>query len=213
MSTLLRGSRLIEACPPSISYDYQVQAAGTAFDEQMYQIIDETGQIIMIPSIMGLTDETLVDALAWQFHVDGYDASADLEERKQLVQNSILWHMTKGTVKLVQDVIDFYWPGGATLQEWFDYKVPFPPAQPPTNWSGPLASPNWHERYYFRLLINPAVIVTPEDEAAVLELVNRYKPVSRWCETILQSDASACAEYIGIYAQLYTYYVSTGTLR
>jgi Phage tail protein (Tail_P2_I) len=213
MSTSLRGSQLIQQCPPSISYDRQVQAAGAAIDPQFYSIIDDTGQVIMIPNIMGLTDPELVDALAWQFHVDGYDATAPLEFRKQLVQDSILWHMTKGTVHLVQTVIDTYWPGGATLQEWFEYKNPLPPPQPPTNWSGPLASPNWHERYYFRLVINPAVIVTPEDEAAVLELVNRYKPVSRWCETILQSDASSTTEFVGIFAQLYINIQSTGTLR
>lgn len=213
MSTTLRGSRLIDSCPPSISYDAQVQAAGAAFDPQMWEIIDETGQVIMIPNIMGLTDPNLIDVLAWQFHVDGYDATAPFEERKQLVQNSITWHMRKGTVQLVQDVIDFYWPGGATLQEWFEYKSPFPPSQPPTNWSGPLTSPSWHDRYMFRILINPAIIVTPEDEAAVLELVNRYKPVSRWCETILQSEASSTTEYVGIVAQLYITFQSTGVLR
>jgi hypothetical protein len=108
MSTTLRGSRLIDACAPSISYDAQVQSACIAFDEQMWQIIDETGQVIMVPNIMGLTDSNLIDVLAWQFHVDGYDATASLESRKQLVQDAITWHMRKGTVALVQEVIDTF---------------------------------------------------------------------------------------------------------
>jgi hypothetical protein len=195
MSTTLRGSRLIDSCSPSISYDAQVQSASAAFDPQMWEIIDETGQVILIPNIMGLTDETLVDVLAWQFHVDGYDASASLESRKQLVQDSIRWHMTKGTVALVQEVIDTYWPGGATLQEWFQYKSPLPPNYP---------DDGWHERYYFRILVNQDVIA-PADEAAVLELVNRYKPISRWCEEVLHSKPAMGAVYAAGYAQFFTY--------
>jgi len=127
MSTVLRGSRLIDICTPSISYDAQVQAASQAFDYQMYEIIDDTGQVVMIPNIMGLTDETLIDILAWQFHVDFYDKSKPFEFRKQLVQLAIIWHKTKGTVALVNEVINTYWSGGGYIQEWFEYRIPFPP--------------------------------------------------------------------------------------
>jgi hypothetical protein len=138
MSTILRGSRLIDNCTPSISYDRQVQAASGAFDNQCYEIIDETGQVFFIPNIMGLTDETLVDILAWQFHVDFYDRTRDLEFRKNLVQMSIQWHMTKGTVALVEWVLDTYFPAVATLQEWFEYRAPkggpnWPPNYPASN--------------------------------------------------------------------------------
>jgi Bacteriophage P2-related tail formation protein len=182
MSSLLRGVRLIDLCTQSISYDRQVQSASLAFDAQMYEIIDDTGQVIMIPNIMGLTDSTLVDHLAWQFHVDFYDASRDLEFRKNLVQMSIEWHITKGTVKLVEDVINTYWPNGAVIEEWFDYMSPLPPGQPPTGWSGPLTAPSWHNRYLFRISIDQNVI-TPADETAVLALINNYKPISRWLDT------------------------------
>jgi hypothetical protein len=127
MSSILRGTRLIENCTPSISYDRQVQAACEAFDQQMWEIMDETGQVVMIPNIMNLTDPKLVDILAWQFSVDFYDATKDLEFRKRLVQQSIVWHKTKGTMALVQYVLDTYWPGRAWIDEWFDYKSPFPP--------------------------------------------------------------------------------------
>lgn len=127
MSSILRSAKLIEICPPSINYDAQVQSASQAFDAQMWEIIDDTGQVVMIPNIMGLTDSTLVDVLAWQFHVDFYDATKDLEFRKRLVQMSIIWHKTKGTVQLVEDVINTYFPGIAYLQEWYQYRSPLPP--------------------------------------------------------------------------------------
>ena len=183
MATTLRSSKLIEICTPSISYDAQVKAASESFDYQMYEIIDETGQVIFIPNIMGLTDPNLVDILAWQFNVDGYDTTKDLEFRKQLVQLSIEWHKTKGTVALVQHVLDLYWPGGATIAEWFDYKDPFPPNYP--------NAPGWHDRYRFLITVDQAVIPA-DQEAQVLKLIDRYKPVSRWCEGIFYSRISDC---------------------
>jgi P2-related tail formation protein len=241
----------------------------------MYEVIDDTGQVVMIPNIMSLTDETLVDILAWQFHVDFYDNTEDIEFRKRLVQMSIEWHITKGTVKLVQDVLDTYWPGGATLKEWFQYMSPLPPNYPidnpdslaysfapaavnlttniitiaghslnnddqirfATGTSATLPSPlltglwyrvvnkttdtfqvalsingapidfltvgtgtnqiwrhgsgTWHDRYRFRIMIDQLVI-QPSDEAAVLELIDHYKPVSRWLEGIFRAHASEC---------------------
>jgi phage tail P2-like protein len=155
MSTTLRLSKLLDHCTQSISYDRQVQAAATAFDEQMYEIIDVTdgvvpgtvppiftspapittklSEIIFIPLILQLADSNLVDILAWQFHVDFYDHTKPLAFRRQLVQDSIQWHMRKGTVALVQEVLDRFWPGGATLTEWFEYDDPLPPNYPIDN--------------------------------------------------------------------------------
>jgi Phage tail protein (Tail_P2_I) len=130
MSASLREISLIDHCTPSISYDAQVQAGCTAFDKQLYQIIDDTPVVIFIPLILSLLDEELVDILAWQFHVDFYDASRPLAFKRQLVQNSIQWHMRKGTVALVQEVLEMFWPGGASLAEWYQYDNPLPPNYP-----------------------------------------------------------------------------------
>lgn len=190
MSTSLQTSKLIENATPSISYDVQVKSACTAFDPQMYEIIDETGQVVMIPNIMSLTDETLVDILAWQFHVDFYDQTKDLEFKKHLVQMSIVWHKTKGTVALVEEVLDTYWPGGASLTEWFEYMNPLPPNAPQPN-PGGVPAP-WHDRYRFRIVVDQEVIPAG-DEAAALALIDRYKPISRWCEGIFYARVSDAA--------------------
>jgi hypothetical protein len=272
MSTLLRSSRLIDNCTPSISYDRQVQSACQAFDEQCFEIIDDTGQVIMIPSILSIDDSNLIDILAWQFHVDFYDSTKPLDFRRQLVQNSIRWHMTKGTPALVEEVLHLYWPGGATLEEWFAYMSPLPPnygdptlvgtflssavnvaantigiagiangqevsftstgtlptpieagriyyvlnatgttfqiAVDPTG-SPPLdltsqgvsmhslyqRSPAWHQRYVFRILIDENIIIDVNDENAVLALIARYKPISRWPDAagpIIRPRTSEC---------------------
>lgn len=142
MSANLRDLQLIELCTPSIQYDRQVQAACSAFDNQMREIIDDTGPpvpsptlgtqafITFIPLILSLANEQLVDILAWQFHVDFYDPTKPLGFKRNLVQKSITWHMRKGTVALLQEVLDTFWPGGASITEWFEYDDPLPPNYP-----------------------------------------------------------------------------------
>jgi phage tail P2-like protein len=182
--TTLRSGHLLDLCTSSISYDEQVQSGCYAFDQQMYEVIDDTGQVVFIPNILNLTNSNLVDILAWQFHVDFYDPARDLEFRKNLVQMSIEWHKTKGTVKLVEDVINTYWVnGGATLQEWWTYYDPLPPNYP--------TEPGWHDRYRFRVLVDGDQI-PPEDEQAVLDLIDKYKPISRWCDGIVVPRVSNC---------------------
>jgi hypothetical protein len=280
MSTTLRGLRLVNLCAPSLSYDEQVQAASTAFDNQMHEIIDDTPVVSFIPSILQLADSQLIDILAWQFHVDFYDHSQPLDLRKQLVQNSIQWHTRKGTVALLQEVLDTFWFGGATIEEWYNYMSPLPPNYPTddplafyTNFgsssvnlpgdkfninahglvdgdqiqfvvgaSGVLPTPlapgvyyyvlflttnsfqvslsvggapvvitstgtgtndiwkgagTWHDRYRFRALID-ASIITPSDEGLALQLINAYKPVSRWFEGFFRATVGQCA--IGWYS-------------
>ncbi len=218
MSSQLRTSKLIDLCTPSINYDAQVKAACESIDAQCYEIIDDMNGdsviegvgdqvslpkqgIVMIPNIMDIYDEALIDILAWQFHVDFYDATKDLEFRKNLVQMAIQWHMTKGTIALVQWVLDTYWPGGASIMEWYEYYSPLPPVKPPTNppystlQSPPIVppvGPSWHDRYRFRVLIDNRIIV-PADEAQVLKLIEHYKPISRWCEGVFHATvASDC---------------------
>jgi hypothetical protein len=49
----------------------------------------------------------------------------------------------------------------------------------------------WHDRYRFRVYVDENII-QPSDEAAVLELIERYKPVTRWCEGIFRATNSKC---------------------
>jgi P2-related tail formation protein len=205
MSTTLRTAKLIDLCTPSISYDAQVKSASAAFDNQCYEIIDDMNGvgvtdpvgdqpsmpkqgIIFIPSIMDIYDSNLIDILAWQFHVDFYDPTRDLEFRKNLVQKAITWHMRKGTVDLVQEVLDTYWPGGATITEWFEYISPLPPNAPNPNPGFQLDLP-WHDRYRFRIYIDENIII-PADEQKVWDLIDRYKPITRWPEGLFRATVS-----------------------
>lgn len=63
----------------------------------------------------------LLDELAWQFHVDFYDKSANFHRRKELVRKAIIFHRTKGTPQAVIDLLNTVFPSNTQLYEWFQY--------------------------------------------------------------------------------------------
>ena len=60
------------------------------------------------------------EKLAYQFHVDFYDSSMSLQEKRSLVKNSIRWHMRKGTPAAVEEMVATVFESADT-EEWFDY--------------------------------------------------------------------------------------------
>ncbi|RCX20871.1 phage tail P2-like protein [Anaerobacterium chartisolvens] len=62
-------------------------------------------------------DETTLDELAWQMHIDWYDANATLQQKRELVKTAILIHRTRGTPYAVEELIKTYF-GDGYIQEW-----------------------------------------------------------------------------------------------
>lgn len=82
-------------------------------------------RLLIYSSLYNLKDDdfghSLADELAWQFHVDYYDKTADIETKKRLVKQSIKIHRAKGTPQAVLDLLQTAFPSDAVLLEWFDY--------------------------------------------------------------------------------------------
>lgn len=82
-------------------------------------------RLLMYSNIDNLKDDdfghSLADELAWQFHVDYYDQTADIETKKKLVKQSIKIHRKKGTPQAVIDLLQTAFPTEAVLLEWFEY--------------------------------------------------------------------------------------------
>jgi phage tail P2-like protein len=187
MSITLKESRLIDACPPSIADDINVQAVCEALDRQFGELIDDISQCLILPVIDQITDHNLLDQLGWQFHVDYWDANQSIEVKQKLITSSLDWHTRKGTVDLIQEVCNLaFGPGIATIQEWFEYKHPFPPNYP---------LEGWHDRYRFRILVEEDFILDPVAEARVREVIRNYKPVTRWDEGFIRPKNSSCEIY------------------
>jgi len=166
-----------------------------ALDQEFREVTEAIPSVLLLPRLDQITDPALVDLLAWQMHVDFYDPSAPLALRKKLIRQSISWHSHKGTPGLLQEVLDtFFQPGGATIQEWWQYKVPLPPNFPVHD---PGGLGTWHDRYRFRILADQEVI-DPEDQAKAERLIMAYKPASRWPDLTVRARATEARVYVGI---------------
>ena len=64
--------------------------------------------------------EKEIELLLWEYHVEGFDETTSIEEKRILILESLLTHMKKGTVHAVKKNLDLLF-GSSEIQEWFEY--------------------------------------------------------------------------------------------
>ena len=113
---------IIPLLPPNLASDKNVRMVCEAFDEELRRIIADIPGIAVIPNLVlkKITDNLLLDLLAWQFHVDFYDPAMPLEIKSELILKSLNWHTRKGTPSVVEEIVSTVF-SKAEIQEWFDY--------------------------------------------------------------------------------------------
>lgn len=72
---------------------------------------------IPLPPLSG----ELLDALAWQYHVDAYDAALDEDIKREMLLRSLLLHRRKGTPWAVRTALSIVLSRPVSVREWFDY--------------------------------------------------------------------------------------------
>jgi len=90
-----------------------------ALTPQLNMISNQIDSILIYSNIDELSHDVL-DILAWQFRVDWYDSTLDIDIKRKLIKNSIKVHKSKGTVYAVEQVIQDMF-GDGEVQEWFEY--------------------------------------------------------------------------------------------
>ena len=108
---------LQEIAPPSINRDKNVQAVCAVIDVEMRNLAQQTRLVLLLPRLDELPEE-LVDELAWQYHVDFYDYSADLTKKRNLVRQAIAWHKRKGTPAAVEEVCTAAFKTAKVFENW-----------------------------------------------------------------------------------------------
>ena len=110
---------LKEILPPSISSDEEVQRTAKAIEENL----NMASRLIPAAAVYARIDElpeSVIDALAWQFHMDIYDSSLSHESKSALVKGSIKYHRYKGTVYALEEAIKAV-SASSNVKEWFAY--------------------------------------------------------------------------------------------
>ena len=147
-----------ELTPSSIKdLQYLVDTFDTSFEEIQNQIINA----LILPRIDEITDENLLNLLAWQLHIEGYELAITTQQKRNIIKNAFLLHKYKGTPYAVKQV--FASLGiTAELQEWFQYN----------------GNP-----YMFKIWLD-TVISDEETYIELVNLINEYKNVRSWLDSI-----------------------------
>ncbi len=157
---------LKEIAPPNLLNDPIIKAILESTDPQLQKVKEQIINVIIYPRIDEIEDESLLDLLAWQFHVEGYELAQTIEEQRNLVKNAIELHRYKGTKYAVEGVLKLLnLPG--EIQEWFEYDG---------------------EPYRFKVEVSsPSRQITPELRDRLIQLINEYKNERSWLDEILLS--------------------------
>ena len=113
---------IIKLLPPNLASDKNVRMMCEAFDEELRRIIADIPGIAIIPNLVRkqITDNLLLDLLAWQFHCDFYSPDLSIEKKQELILKSLDWHTRKGTPSVVEEIVSTVF-SRTEVQEWFEY--------------------------------------------------------------------------------------------
>jgi phage tail P2-like protein len=110
---------ITDLIPPSLKGDRFIVALGEAFQNEINSAYREAESISNFYDVDNLL-ESLLDFLAYQKHVDFYDITLPIEQKRELVKKAGYFHRLKGTPAAVESLISTLFKQGRVL-EWFEY--------------------------------------------------------------------------------------------
>ncbi|OBZ08040.1 phage tail protein I [Bacillus sp. FJAT-26390] len=164
---------LVDLMPYNIAVDPVVSAAAQAIDGELRVLTNQIKHLSYFNRLDTIT-EAETDELAWQYHIDFYDPTLPLEQRRELVKRSYGWHRRKGTPSAVEELIATIF-GSGEVQEWYEYGG---------------------EPGYFKVLTSdPAA--NASKAAEFIAAINSVKNVRSWLESIEITSGDSMGIYIG----------------
>lgn len=110
---------LLELQSAYMKRDPTIKALCAALTPQLLKLSNEAYTCLIYANIDNL-DESILNELAWQWHVEFYDQNLTVEKKKQLVKNAIRWHCIKGTPAAVEELTSAAFDE-SRVEEWFEY--------------------------------------------------------------------------------------------
>lgn len=118
MIKALSSVSLLDILPVNLLADKQVNAAARALDGELQKVTAAVQEVLFLPRLDNLP-ESVLDLLAWQWHVDFYEPiRLDIETKRRLIRQSIAWHRHKGTPWAVEEVIKALLNGAVVRENW-----------------------------------------------------------------------------------------------
>ncbi len=129
--------------------------------EKLKQIVDEF--IPLYTRMDQINDSEILDLLAWQFHIEGYELAQSVKEKRALIKSAIELHRYKGTKYAIKKVLEALGLEGQ-VKEWFEYNG---------------------KPYHFKVdIFAKNKLIEPETEQKLLKLIEQYKNVRSKLEKV-----------------------------
>jgi phage tail P2-like protein len=116
--------------------------------------------------------ESLVDILAYDFHVDWYEYDYPLDAKRQLVKDSVRAHKRLGTVYAIKTAIGSVYPN-TEIEEWFQYDG---------------------EPFHFRIILDVTHSKATAQYSQIIRTLQHYKRLSAHLDYLTYE----CQIHIGI---------------
>lgn len=118
MAKELEKLSLSDIIPGSIAGDENVQAAIQGIDPELQSVSRDIAEALIYSRIDELP-EPVLDALAWQWHVDFYELAHSVEGKREVVKGALQWHRKKGTVWSILKALEMFGIKG-TYTNWYE---------------------------------------------------------------------------------------------
>lgn len=111
--------QLTDIMPGNITKKPEVKALSYAL-QQACRLLYRYSQRLYIYSDLEEQPEEVIDLLASELRTQYYRSTLDLDTKRQLVKNTLIWYMSAGTPAAVEELVRIVF-GDGKVTEWFEY--------------------------------------------------------------------------------------------
>lgn len=111
--------QLTDIMPWNIVKNPEVKALSYAL-QQSCRLLYQYSKRLYIYSNLDEQPEEIIDLLAAELRTQYYSNTLDVRTKRQLVKNTLIWHMTAGTPAAVEELVSVAF-GEGEVKEWFEY--------------------------------------------------------------------------------------------
>jgi phage tail P2-like protein len=115
----LYDSNITDILPEALASDPNVIAVGYAIQQGVRRLVEYCQNISVYATISSAPDDVL-DMLAVELNTQYYDDTLDIETKRKLVANTLIWYSKSGTPAAVEELVSTVF-GEGEVEEWFHY--------------------------------------------------------------------------------------------
>lgn len=153
--------QITDLLPTNLSSQPRVRALSYAL-QRGCRLLYRYCQKLYIYTDIDAQPEEVLDLLAAELRAQYYRGDMDLDTKRNIVKNALIWHMTAGTPEAVEGLIAAVF-GKGKVEEWFEYGG---------------------EPYHFRVTADTGFALTPEKDKLFREMLQKVKNTRSHLESV-----------------------------